>query len=93
MSGTSVQLVREGAFVAAVTVDTAEGGEWGPTIDMIGIAKIDRVREALRRGELGRAQKEADIYKLVLETLAVEPEMGFAEPAQAEILGTSTHHK
>ena len=77
MSVRSVQLVREGEFAAEVTVDLIEAGEWGAGIGPSDIQKLDRVRRALRAGDIDAAGRDGRVYRLVPEPLS-----GFGEPPQ-----------
>lgn len=66
MTRKASQLIREGQYAAEVTVDLHEdGGEWGPTIAPEDIRKLDRVRAALRSGDLTLAEKDARLFRLV----------------------------
>jgi len=58
--------IYEGDYVAEVKVDliiTDEG--WSPYLSLEDAYKLDDVREALRRGDLQAASRQARIYKLV----------------------------
>jgi hypothetical protein len=60
------RLVREGDFVAEVTVTLieAEGG-WTPYLSVEDAYKLDDVREALRTGDVKRASRLSDrVYRL-----------------------------
>ena len=66
MTRQASQLVREGHYAAEVLVDLDEdGGDWGPTIAPQDISKLDRVRAALRSGDLKLAEKDARLFRLV----------------------------
>jgi len=59
------KLVHEGQYVAEVQVsliETAEG--WSPYLSLDDAYKLDDVREALRRGDIGRASKMSRVYIL-----------------------------
>ncbi len=61
------RLVREGEFVAEVTVNVldAEGG-WSPYLSLEDAYKLDEVREALRDGDVHRAVRMAHrVYRLM----------------------------
>ena len=59
------KLVHEGRYVAEVEVEliNTEKG-WSPYISVEDAMKLDEVREALRDGDLGRAQELAKVYRL-----------------------------
>lgn len=59
------KLVHEGEFVAEVEPDFIESSEgWGPYLSVQDAQKLDRVRDALRRGDLKEASKLARVYRL-----------------------------
>jgi len=61
----TVKHVHEGKYAAEVQITLHyEGSGWDPTIDPEDIEKLERVRLALRRGDLAAAAKEAKIYEL-----------------------------
>jgi hypothetical protein len=83
MTTKAVQLVREGEYAAEVMVDLhQDGGDWSPTVDLEDIRKLDRVRVALRTGNLRAAAKDAKLFKLVPQEEAHYPATGFAEDPQ-----------
>ncbi len=58
-------LVHEGEYVAEVEVDLIDTPEgWSPYLSVSDAKKLDEVREALRRGDLGKASRLAHIYRL-----------------------------
>jgi hypothetical protein len=59
------KLVHEGRYLAEVDIEliVAED-EWSPYLRLEDAYKLDRVRETLRRGELGEAVKLARVYEL-----------------------------
>lgn len=59
------RLVREGDYVAEVSVDLieAEGG-WGPYLALDDAYRLDDVRDALRRGDMRTASRLARVYRL-----------------------------
>jgi len=60
------KLVHEGEYVAEVEVELIESAEgWGPYLSLEDAQKLDRVREALRSGNIGKASKLARIYRLM----------------------------
>lgn len=59
------KLVHEGQYVAEVQVSLIETGEgWSPYLSLDDAYKLDDVREALRRGDIGRASKMSRVYTL-----------------------------
>ena len=59
------KLVHEGDFVAEVEVeliDTDEG--WSPYLSLEDAARLDEVREALRRGDVKSASRVAQVFIL-----------------------------
>jgi hypothetical protein len=59
------KLVHEGQYVAKVDIeliDTDEG--WSPYLSLDDAQKLDDVRGALRRGDLKRAGRLADVFTL-----------------------------
>ncbi|MGE0085234.1 MAG: hypothetical protein AB7S75_12535 [Desulfococcaceae bacterium] len=62
----SVKMIREGDYVAEVSVEMIhdETG-WSPYLSIEDAEKLDDVREALRNGNLGRAGRIARIFRLL----------------------------
>jgi hypothetical protein len=61
----SQETVLEGDYLAKVPVELIiRDHEWSPSLSMADALKLDRVRLALRQGDIATAAKEADIYKL-----------------------------
>ncbi len=59
------KLVREGAYAAEVEVeliDTEDG--WSPYLSLDDAYKLDAVREALRRGDIQTATRQARVFTL-----------------------------
>ncbi len=57
--------IFEGKFVAEIDVAVdPDGSPWGPTIDKEDVAKADRIRLALRRGDVTTAALNAKIFEL-----------------------------
>ncbi len=67
MSGRrSVQLIHEGKYAAQVPIDLIEDdGPWSPYLSLDTMRKLDRVRLALRRGDVTEAAKDADVFELL----------------------------
>ena len=60
------KLLHEGDYVAEVEVELTEAdGEWGPYLSLEDALKLDSVREALRSGDLDKAQSFGRIFRLV----------------------------
>lgn len=59
------RLVREGAYIAEVDVTLIETDhEWAPYISADDVRKLDKVRLALREGDLAAATQLARVYEL-----------------------------
>jgi hypothetical protein len=60
-----VKLVYEGEYAAEVEVEliTADDG-WSPYLSLADAERLDSVREALRRGDVRSASREARVYHL-----------------------------
>ena len=61
----TTRLVREGNYVAEVSVDLieAEGG-WSPYLTLDDAYRLDDIRDALRRGDIRTASRMARVYQL-----------------------------
>jgi len=67
----SVELVKEGDFVAEVPVELLyDDHEWSPYLSPSDLHKLDAVRLALRNGDIRAAAKKAKVY--TLQPVAVE---------------------
>ena len=65
MKKVRTKLVHEGDYAAEVDVeiiDTDEG--WAPYLSLYDAYKLDDVREALRAGDLQKAQRIARVFRL-----------------------------
>lgn len=61
------KLIREGEYAAEVEIDLIESeGDWGPCLSLEDAQKLDRVREALRRGDVDQAGKLGKVFRLLL---------------------------
>ena len=61
----TVERIAEGKFAADVPVDLIEDEHgWSPDFSPEDVAKLDRVRLALRRGDIAAAKREAKIFEL-----------------------------
>ncbi|MCH7826697.1 MAG: hypothetical protein IIC75_01785 [Bacteroidetes bacterium] len=59
------KIVREGDYVAEVSIELIETGEgWTPYISLDDALKLDEVREKLRIGDLKAAANKANIFVL-----------------------------
>jgi hypothetical protein len=62
----SIQIIHEGKYAAQVPVEVVDDdGPWSPTLSLDEMRKLDRVRLALRRGDVAAAAKEAKIFELL----------------------------
>ena len=65
MSRLHRKLVHEGDFAAEVEVELIETEEgWSPYLSLEDAEKLDTVREALRRRDIGAASRLARVYRL-----------------------------
>lgn len=61
----TTKMVYEGEYVAEVKVTLIESDdEWAPYLSVQDAEKLDAVREALRRGDLHAASKNARVFRL-----------------------------
>jgi hypothetical protein len=61
----STKLVHEGEYVAEVDVELIEtDSDWSPCLSMDDAFKLDDVREALRRGDVKAACRQARLFTL-----------------------------
>ena len=59
------KLVHEGPYVAEVDVELIENDTgWSPYLTLEDAYKVDDVRDALRRGDIGLASKMARVFTL-----------------------------
>jgi len=59
------KFVHEGTYVAEVEVELIEGEEgWSPYLSLEDAYKMDDVREALRRGDIREAGRNARVFTL-----------------------------
>jgi hypothetical protein len=60
------KLIHEGDFAAEVEVELVEGEDgWSPYLTLEDAEKLDRVREALRRGDVKEASRLGRVFHLV----------------------------
>ncbi|MBO0902390.1 hypothetical protein [Jiella sonneratiae] len=66
MTRPSVHLIHEGDLAAEVLVQLEDSaGEWSPAISLQDMRKLDRVRLALRTGDIATASKDARLFRLI----------------------------
>jgi hypothetical protein len=59
------KLIHEGNYVAEVDVELIETDDsWSPYLSLEDAYKLDDVRDALRRGDLGSATRLARVFSL-----------------------------
>ena len=59
------KLIHEGEYVAEVIVELIyTEDDWSPCLSLDDAYKLDDVREALRRGDLEKATRLAQVYRL-----------------------------
>ena len=59
------KFVREGRYAAEVEVDLIEEGNgWSPYLSVDDARKLDEVRDALRRGDVEAASRQARVFNL-----------------------------
>jgi hypothetical protein len=62
----SFRFIHEGKYAADVQVDLDyDDNAWGPTLLPADVQKLERVRLALRRGDVKAAAKEAKVFELM----------------------------
>ena len=60
------KLVREGKYAAEVTIELIEDDmAWSPYVSPEDMRRLDKVRLALRRGDVAAAAAEAKVYELL----------------------------
>jgi hypothetical protein len=65
MSRMSTQMVDEGKYMADVSIELIEDETgWSPHVSEVDVSKLDRVRLALRRGDIVAAAREAKVFEL-----------------------------
>ena len=61
----NIELIREGRYIAEVDVDLIEtAGDWAPYLSLDDAEKLDKVRIALRNGDVKAASKLARVYEM-----------------------------
>jgi hypothetical protein len=63
----TIKHIHEGRYAADVEITMHYDSEmdWSSTIGPDDIGKLDRVRQALRRGDIATAAKEAKVFELL----------------------------
>jgi len=65
LSRTSTQMIHEGDYVAEVSIELIEDETgWSPHVSEEDVLKLDRVRLALRRGDIAEAAKYGRVFEL-----------------------------
>lgn len=65
MTRKRTQLIREGRYAAEVEITLIDDGTpWSPMVDKEDVFRTERVRLALRRGDIKAAAKEAKVFEL-----------------------------
>jgi len=60
------KLIHEGNYVAEVDVELIETDDsWSPYLSLEDAYKLDDVRDALRRGDIGSATRLARVFSLI----------------------------
>jgi hypothetical protein len=67
MTRTRKQQIREGRFFAEfeITLHEDQTSPWSPYVDPADVEKTDRIRRALRKGDVDTAAKEAKVFELM----------------------------
>lgn len=66
MNRKAVRFVHADRYAAEVEIELLpDDGAWGPYISRDDALKLDRVRSALKRGDIGAASREARVYELM----------------------------
>jgi hypothetical protein len=66
MTRKTMKLVREGKYAAEVPVELIEeSGGWSPYLSVEDAARLDAVRQALRRGDVAGAAKHGRVFELL----------------------------
>jgi hypothetical protein len=76
MSRTLKKMIHVGDYVAEVDVAIEESSDdWAPYISLQDALRVDDVREALQRGDIAAASKEASVFEIfpVQMKVAEEP--------------------
>ena len=70
MSHTIKELIREGNYCAEIEIRCIDDGSpWAPVVVKEDVFKADRIRLALRCGDIAGAAREAKVFELVPVTV------------------------
>jgi Asp-tRNA(Asn)/Glu-tRNA(Gln) amidotransferase C subunit len=65
MSRTLKKMIHVGRYVAEVDIEIEEStDDWAPYISLQDALRMDEVREALQRGDIISASKEASVFEI-----------------------------
>jgi hypothetical protein len=65
MTRTKIELIRDGKYVAEVSVELIEEeGGWSPYLSLDDAKKLEAVRLALREGNIAEASKYGRVFEL-----------------------------
>jgi hypothetical protein len=77
MSRTLKKMIHVGGYVAEVDVALEEStDDWAPYISLQDALRVDEVREALQRGDITSASKEASVFEISPVQMKVAEEPG-----------------
>jgi hypothetical protein len=67
MTRKRTERIREGNYIAEfeITLHEDQQSPWSPFVDPEDVKMTDRIRLALRRGDVAAAAKEAQVYELL----------------------------
>ena len=66
MKRQTLKFIHEGKYAAEVAVELIENeGAWSPYLSLEDVRKLEKVRLALRNGDLASATKLARVYELL----------------------------
>ena len=66
MNRKSFRFVHTDKYAAEVEIELIpDDGAWGPYLSKEDALKLDRVRAALKRGDIGAASKEGRVFQLM----------------------------
>jgi hypothetical protein len=60
----STRLISEGRYAAQVDIECWYDESWAPTMSTDDARKLERVRLALRRGDIAEAAKDSQVFEL-----------------------------
>ncbi|HAO21464.1 MAG: hypothetical protein BWK80_20645 [Desulfobacteraceae bacterium IS3] len=62
----SVKMIREGDYIAEVRVELiVDETGWSPYLSVGDAERLDEVRDALRKGNIGKAGRIASVFKIM----------------------------